>query len=108
VFDYYEPKFPTPPCHIQFPRFNRLQPCPPGIYFLSQSEIEELRKLIQEFREAVDLAKKIDVLIKNPDCEDPDKAKLLERVERLEHEIEKFTSAKKATKKKYSKKHVRS
>src|SRR5690242_16295965 len=97
VMDHYGPRFPDP--------FEAPFPFPPG--FLdpstigpidlkpiepvestpiadllgSAAAIAELRALIREFREAVAAAKTVDVLTKQPDCEDPEKAKLLERVE---------------------------
>lgn len=51
------------------------------------SDIAELRKLIAEFREAVEMAKKLDALLKQPDCTDPTKAALEERVRRIEEVI---------------------
>jgi hypothetical protein len=50
-------------------------------------EIEELRKLIAEFREAVAAAKKVDELTNQPDCFDPKKATLEERVSELERRL---------------------
>jgi hypothetical protein len=46
--------------------------------------IAELRQLIADFRAAVEAAAKVDLLTKQPDCVDPEKAKLEERVARLE------------------------
>ncbi len=43
-----------------------------------------LRTLINEFKEAVEAAKKLDALMRQPDCTDPEKAKLQERVNKLE------------------------
>lgn len=45
---------------------------------------EELKKLIKEFKEAVAAARQVDRLTGQPDCSDPDKAKLEERVAELE------------------------
>jgi len=53
------------------------------------SETERLRKLIDEFKEAVEAAKKLDVLTNQPDCVDPEKAKLEERVAELERQLAK-------------------
>lgn len=50
--------------------------------------VGEMKKLITEFREAVAAAKKVDALTQQPDCSDPEKAKLEERVAALEREIE--------------------
>ncbi len=43
-----------------------------------------LRRLIDEFRVALAAAKTVDRLTGQPDCEDPEKAKLLARVDALE------------------------
>jgi hypothetical protein len=50
-------------------------------------EIEALRELIKEFREALAAAKLVDVLTDQPDCEDPVKAKLEDRVKALEKHL---------------------
>lgn len=63
------------------------------------ARIEALEKLVAEFKEAMELAKKLDVLTRQPDCEDPEKAKLLQRIAELEAEIKKFKQDKKAKKK---------
>lgn len=47
-------------------------------------EIAELRKVIAEFREAIAAAKKVDILTGQPDCVDPAKAKLEERIAAIE------------------------
>lgn len=51
------------------------------------SELDEIRKLIKEFREAVAAARRVDVLTKQPDCEDPKKAALEKRVDELERQL---------------------
>jgi hypothetical protein len=50
-------------------------------------EVEEIRKLIAEFREALAVAKRQDELTKQPDCFDPKKATLEERVAEIERRI---------------------
>ena len=50
-------------------------------------QIKELKALIAEFREAVAAARKVDALTGQPDCVDPQKAKLEERVAALEKEL---------------------
>lgn len=50
-------------------------------------EVQELRDLIQEFRDALKAAKLVDVLTNQPDCEDPKKAELEERVKALEKHL---------------------
>jgi hypothetical protein len=62
-------------------------PPPPQIVNIQQlpfKEIEDLKSLIKEFKEALEAAKVVDKLTKQPDCEDPEKAKLVERVNALE------------------------
>lgn len=51
-------------------------------------QVAELRKLIAEFKEALEAAKKVDALTAQPDCEDPEKAKLVERVAELERRLD--------------------
>lgn len=53
----------------------------------SQLEIIQLRKLIDEFREAVKLAKQLDIVTRQPDCEDAEKKRLEERVAELEKQL---------------------
>ena len=57
--------------------------------------LDELRQLIAEFKEAIAAAKKVDALTKQPDCEDPEKAKLIERVAALEARVAKIVRTKK-------------
>lgn len=77
VMDHYGPLFPqgTSPWDIFRPQPPANDPLVDGL---------ALRKLIDEFKEAVAAAKKIDVLTKQPDCEDPEKVKLVARVAELE------------------------
>lgn len=51
--------------------------------------VSDLRMLIDEFRRALEAARTVDRLTGQPDCVDPEKAKLEERVARLEAELEK-------------------
>lgn len=72
VYDHYRPQiqpWTLPDTTIKYP-----QP----------SELDELRKLIREFRQAVAAAKTVDALTGQPDCADPEKAALEERVAKLE------------------------
>lgn len=50
-------------------------------------DLSELRKLIDEFKEAMKAAKTVDRLTGQPDCVDPEKAKLQERVAELEKKL---------------------
>lgn len=47
-------------------------------------DLAELRQLIADFKEALKAAKLLDKLTKQPDCEDPKKATLEERLAKLE------------------------
>lgn len=62
------------------------------------AEIERIKKLIEEFREAGKAAEKVDKLTGQPDCVDPEKAKLQERVAELEKQIKKLERRKKRNK----------
>lgn len=64
---------------------------------LDASAIETLRKEIDrvagictDFRTAVEAAKKLDVIFQQPDCIDPEKAKLQTRVAELEDQVAKY------------------
>lgn len=59
----------------------------PSFVVISQEEIASIRSLIQEFREAVTAAKVVDKLTNQPDCEDPEKKKLEDRVAELESRL---------------------
>lgn len=71
-------------------RFEPLLPEPSaGTWpWLPQVDLSELRKLIDDFREAFAAAKTVDRLTGQPDCEDSEKAKLLDRVAFLESHLE--------------------
>lgn len=101
VFDHFEPNFPDP-----FDPFSPWRTKPNQPYtiphvdpddfkiprveepVITPEEVAELKKLIREFRDALAHAKELDRLMKQKDCEDPDKAKLLDRVTALEKRIE--------------------
>lgn len=70
----------------------------PNFQVISQEEIESLRKLIAEFKEAVEAAKVVDRLTNQPDCVDPEKKKLEDRVALLEQEIAKMSKPAKTRK----------
>lgn len=77
VMDHYTPRFDE----FTFTKWPPTAPDP-------QAEaIQELRALIAEFRQAVEAARTVDRLTKQPDCEDPEKAKLEQRVAKLEKEL---------------------
>ncbi len=79
VIDRFEPQFPViGPSQTADPR---LFTWPPSI------DLAELRKLVDEFKQAVEAAKTVDRLTGQPDCVDPEKAKLVERVAELERRL---------------------
>ena len=86
VYDHFKDKFPPTIDPIPMPY---IQPLSPQITqtITYQPDLTELKQLIKEFREAIAAAKKVDKLTGQPDCEDPAKAKLEERVVALEKEI---------------------
>ena len=103
IFDHYTPKFPVPsptPYELAVPWL-------PVVPDAAAMTPEELLKLIEDFKKAAEDAKEQDKKEGNPDCEDPDKARLLERIEILEHRIE-ILELSKTPKKKVAKKRKKS
>jgi hypothetical protein len=82
VFDHYSDRIPRE-WPVDQTSFNIL----PAVPLDMATQLENLRKLIDEFREAVAAARKIDTLTGQPDCEDPEKAKLEARVAELESKL---------------------
>lgn len=73
----------------------------PGFPWATQppyGELVELRLLIAEFKQALEAAKAVDRLTGQPDCEDPEKVKLVDRVAELERQVKKLSRKKKTTK----------
>lgn len=89
VYDHYAFRFPqewTPP-PVANPTWPAPTILPVPLPDASSPDAEELRELIRDFREAVKAAKTVDRLTQQPDCEDPEKAKLEERVAALERDL---------------------
>lgn len=86
VMDHYQPRFPDlyAPVYPKQPATTTITLAPS----LDASAMAELRKLIDEFKQAVEAAKKVDALTGQPDCEDPEKAKLEDRVLELERRLD--------------------
>lgn len=82
VFDQWEPAFPD--YRQQVYPWN---PAPVYPNAPKQYTPEDLQRLIDAFQKAVDAAKVFDVITGQPDCEDPDKAKLLDRIAELEERL---------------------
>ena len=105
VMEHYQPIFPQPePTPVQ--PFQPMQTVPfswPTPQTMA-GELQELRVLIGEFRELYEATKKIDVLTKQPDCEDPEKIKLVARVDLLEKRLMELEATRKPTKKRPKKK----
>lgn len=87
VFDKYDPLFPNPD------EWKKWQVTPgmgstSTLTIITDQNIAErmaqMDALIKEFKDLLEAAKKLDKALNQPDCEDPDKAKLVERVEVLE------------------------
>ncbi len=85
VHDHYDQRIPSWP--------NMIPPWTPSLAQQSVIDLAELRKLIDDFRAAVEAAKTVDRLTGQPDCLDPEKAKLQERVDRLEKIIDALLKA---------------
>lgn len=89
VIDRFDPLLPSPTTPV-YP-----QPTPPGAMppgytwpWQPQVDLSDLRKLVDDFKEALAAARTVDRLTGQPDCEDPEKAKLLDRVALLESQLE--------------------
>lgn len=57
---------------------------------LTKEDVDRLEKLITEFKEAITIANRLDILTKKPDCIDPEKEKLIARVAELEEQLNKI------------------
>ena len=75
VFDQYHPYIPQPD---QWHPWSSPEP---------QISAAELRELIDSFYKALEAARIFDRITNQPDCEDSEKAKLLDRVAELEHRL---------------------
>jgi hypothetical protein len=84
VMDHYERIIPklTPPEIVPLPYMEPVQTVP--FHFQPPIDLDDLRKLLIEFKEAVEAAKKVDALTGKADCVDPEKQKLEARVRELE------------------------
>jgi hypothetical protein len=72
------PYDPPQPPSVPWPGFVSL---PGGDILQIVSQIAALKELIERFEKAVAAAKVVDALTSQPDCLDPEKAKLVQRVE---------------------------
>lgn len=79
VHDFYDPRF--------RPYLPIIPLVDPFIQPQLQLDAEAIKKMIEDYHKAMEAAKTVDKLTAQPDCEDPEKAKLKERVAELEAKI---------------------
>lgn len=58
-----------------------------------RAEVANLVKVVADFKSAVEAARKVDALTAQPDCVDPEKAKLEARVAELERRLDAVSRA---------------
>lgn len=88
VYDHFNPLIPEPDKIWPTPIWP--EPTAPAIPLVISPQLpdmKELRELVNKFHEAVEAAKKLDIIMKQPDCVDPDKQKLEDRVAELERRL---------------------
>lgn len=66
------------------------QQVPPSV-IISPEETASIKELIKSFKEALEAAKVVDKATNQPDCEDPEKKKLEDRVAALEKRLDELT-----------------
>lgn len=81
IHDIFEPVIPHPVPRPYVPQVPLVPPWSPP---MAPSDLE---KLIEAFRQALAAAKVADEVTKQPDCADPEKATLIERVRELERRL---------------------
>lgn len=86
VHDHFAPVFPPLPA-------GTIATWPPSAVIVSQEEADRLRGLIADFRSAIEAARVVDKLTAQPDCADPEKLKLEDRVARLERALAEMRQA---------------
>lgn len=92
VFDYWNKKHPwlEQPDIVISPNVG---PSPSPLIFNPPSTgltEDDVKRIIKEFFESIESAKIVDRLTEQPDCEDPEKAKLEAKVKRLEKQLAKL------------------
>lgn len=101
VHDHFQHEFDRSPLFPMIPAvpstegpsiFERL--LAPKTVNITVDELEKIRSLIKDFHTACEHAAKLDVLMKQPDCVDPEKAKLKEQVVRLEKMVDELLARK--------------
>lgn len=72
-----------------FERFDQVLPVIQPFFTLPpSSDVAILRKLIEEFRECLEAAKKVDSLTGKSDCVDPEKQKLEDRINDIVRQLD--------------------
>lgn len=87
-FPWFDPNTPYRPTTTS-PQIPEPSPFPfqPVVPWTPPLPIAELRALIDEFKKAIEAAKVVDKVLGKEDCVDPEKAKLLARVNGLERQM---------------------
>lgn len=95
IMDTYRPHIPTvwPPNTTPAPQQWKIGTTPKPKQPVTA---EELRELLESFRQALTAAQTFDRLTGQPDCVDPEKAQLEERVADLERRLDEMAKAAKA------------
>lgn len=88
VHDHYNPLIPEPLTLPLVPVAPYSPPATSVDLAVILIQMDEIKKLVQAFREDVRKAEELDASMKQPDCVDPEKAKLIDRVKQLEERIE--------------------
>ena len=90
VHDHYRPLIPAIPLqplpHWRMPE----KPDQEKFVILSPEEAERLRKLFADFKKAVEAAATVDALTGQPDCVDPEKKQLQDRIHELEAQLQRI------------------
>jgi hypothetical protein len=96
IMDTWSPHIPQPNEWVprtvpQFPQQIPINVPPDPAKRVAEMTVDELRKLLAAFHNAVAAAETFDRLTGQPDCIDAEKAKLVDRVAELERKIEEMS-----------------
>lgn len=92
VYDHYQDKWPLKTGTYTWPAG------PLTVDQLTEKQKEEIRELIKQFYSDLKAAEQLDKHLNQPDCEDLEKAKLLEKIKALETELAKRKARKRRKK----------
>jgi hypothetical protein len=100
VMDHFAPLIPLKPVYEPavrpldgFVNLPTMKGCDADYIIVSRAEVERLKALIESFRKAVEAAMIVDSLTGQPDCVDPEKQRLQDRVDELEKQLQNVKSA---------------